>query len=291
MYNNTFYSYGFPEFMGLIKDISERTKMLKHQEELEKAGVVFNKFFGVPAKNIPSVYNNIDFVNNRFYICDKFDESAKSDVFNEEGNFLFTAYRNTINYLGYGEFFLFKDPEEGKEEKIHYSLFYSIGDEYVIEGAIYRPILWTKFKENSEFCIIGNAVTYGKLVINKSGEIVYEDESKGLSTLYLYNNVLHSGNSYINLFNNEVICDGVCGTSLDTGNLMFVKSYGQVFKIDTITGEYEVFGESTKDKPTSPPQPTSPPTPKKKKVVAPKQNRNDLCNCGSGKKFKNCCGK
>ena len=55
--------------------------------------------------------------------------------------------------------------------------------------------------------------------------------------------------------------------------------------INKITCEIVKFGkEIVKEEPIVTKQESE-----EEKIIIPKQNRNDVCNCGSGKKFKNCC--
>ena len=68
---------------------------------------------------------------------------------------------------------------------------------------------------------------------------------------------------------------------------MFVEADKQVYQINYITGEYIIHGTSSKK-----PDPIIKETPKKEikeKVIEIKLNRNDICSCGSGLKYKKCC--
>jgi hypothetical protein len=273
-------------FSNMIAEIDRR----KHLEKLEKAGVSFNKefgFFGVPSKGIPYDYDNIDFVNNKFYYCSVvFEDMTKVDVFDENGKFLFFSFDDCFEYIG-EDFFLVK------EKKNSLSALYKLGE--CVSDFVFRSRHNTKFSDKSEFCVLGYGEGYSvECVVNKEGKIVHE--SKGLQSAYLHGNTFNDGKNYINLFTGEIICKSGYRATLQAGDLMFVEDDEQVYKINQITCEVEVFGEpKTSRKPSDiklcegSPVTVAEALPKVPK--APKLNRNDICSCGSEKKYKHCCGK
>lgn len=275
-------AYSFME--SIIRDIEKRN----HAKRLIDAGVEFNeenKRFGVPNQEIPFAYLSIDFISGKYYVCEVDDEKIEAplfDVYKKDNGLLFSA--EVFEYLGKDDLFLIKDKSEQ-----NYSLFIDVNSP--LSEPIFRTKFASAFKENSDFCILGNE-DYKDCVINRKGEVVYTNKSV-CNYLYLHGNILNDGSNYINLFSGEVICEKGYSNTLKTGNLIFVESKNQVFKIDTLTGEYETFGEP-KIKPSEQPKEKNESLPQSKTESlpkAPKQSRNDKCACGSGLKFKNCCGK
>lgn len=271
-------------FNAMFEDMAKR----KHAQKLINAGVEFNeenKRFGVPSQEIPFAYLSIDFISGKYYTCEVDDETNETplfDVYKKDCGLLFTA--EIFEYLGKDDLFLIKDKSEQD-----YSLFIDVNAP--LSEPIFRAKFANKFAENSDFCVLGNK-DYKDCVINRKGEVVYENKSV-CNYLYLHGNILSDGSNYINLFSGEVICKKGYSNTLKTGNLIFVESENQVFKIDVLTGEYETFGEP-KIKPSEQPKEKNEPLSQSKVESlpkAPKQGRNDKCSCGSGLKFKNCCGK
>ena len=270
-------------FSNMIAEIDRR----KHLEKLEKAGVSFNKefgFFGVPSKGIPYDYDNIDFVNNKFYYCSVvFEDMTKVDVFDENGKLLFFAKKDDFEYIG-------KDIFLARENKKGLYAMYKYGER--ISDFSFKPRFLSHFENNSNFCVLGYTEHYGaECVVSEEGKIVYT--KNGYESLHLHGNVLNDGTNYINLFTGEIICKKGYHTVLNAGKLMFVEIDEQVFKINKETCEFEVFGEPKINPHTNDLQEKEP-LPSKEEESLPKvikQNRNDICACGSGKKFKNCCGK
>lgn len=298
MRNSYLYSNEFSDFLGIMgnggvasffdamfKDMAKREQCQK----LINAGVEVNeenKRVGVPTQEIPLAYLSIDFISNKYYVCEVDDETNDVplfDVYKKDIGLLFTA--EVFEYLHKDDLFLIRDKSE-----TYSSLFIDVN--IPLSEPVFRTHFASNFGKNSDFCILGYKEFGKECVINKVGEVVYVPE-KSYNSLYLYGNVLNNGDNYINLFSGEIICKKSYSSSLNTGNLMFVESEGQVYKIDTLTGEYETFGEP-KIKPSEQPKEKNEPLPQPKAETLPKalkQGRNDKCACGSGLKFKHCCGK
>jgi hypothetical protein len=297
--NSYLYGNEFSDFLGIMgnggvvtsffdamfKDMAKR----EHCQKLINAGVEVNeenKRFGVPTQEIPLAYLSIDFISNKYYVCEVDDETNDVplfDVYKKDIGLLFTA--EVFEYLGKDDLFLVRDKSE-----THSSLFVDANSP--LSEPVFRTHFTSKFEKNSDFCILGYKEFSKDCVINRIGEVVYVPE-KSYNSLYLYGNVLNNGDNYINLFSGEAICKKSYSSSLNAGNLMFVESEDQVYKIDTLTGEYEVFGEP-KIKPSEQSKVVIETLPQPKEESLPKalkQGRNDKCACGSGLKFKNCCGK
>jgi hypothetical protein len=277
----------------MFVDMSRR----EHQEKLKKAGIVLNEehnLFGVPSKNIPFKYIKIDFIHDKFYVCyvkmdyvkmDIDDDFQMVTVCKEDGTEMFTVEEKSFDYLHFEDFFLVKERKE-KNYMLH-GLCGTIKTKHV-----FRPMFHSKFDKDSDFCILGNNDFSGECVINKKGEVVFE--KKDYNSLYLHGNILSTGSKNYNLFTGELICDKSYHSSLDIKEFMFIQvDVNQVYKINKKTCEFEVFGE-----------PKQAPKLNDIKIcehsdttvaeVLPKlikQGRNDICQCGSGKKFKNCCMK
>lgn len=272
---------------GFLRGMFAGMDRRNHIQKLKDAGIEPNpetNRFGVPSKGIPIAYTNIDFIHKKFYVCFVDDDTAEKqmiDVYKEDGSLLFTAEEGGFKYLGADDIFLIKDGE-----------FYRLHTEQgkPTTKPLFKPQRFSEF-EKSEFCVL-TYKKYGKeCVINKKGEIVFEHE--GYSYLYLYGCVLSNDKHYINLYTGEPICKKGYSHTLKAGKFMFVEVDEQVFKIDTTTGEFEVFGEP-KRSPVINDTPLVSGSDVTVAEVLPKvikQGRNDICNCGSGKKHKHCCGK
>jgi len=263
----------------------------RHREKLKNAGVEFSdeaNFFGVPSKNIPFQYIGVDFIHDKFYVCyvkmDIEDDFQMVDVYKESGALMFTVEEKSFQYLGADDLFLIKEKEQDR-----YKIYGFCGT--LLTENLFRPQFGRKFSENSEFCILGYKDYSGECVINKKGEVVFEKSN--YNNLYLHGNIVFDGKHYINLFTGQPICETGYRNTLKTGNLMFVESNEQVYKIDTQTGEFEVFGEPKKSPiiNDTPIVSGSDVTVGKVLPKVIKQGRNDICNCGSGLKYKKCCGK
>ena len=126
------------------------------------------------------------------------------------------------------------------------------------------------------------------VVINKEGEIVLKAEGSYSDYVSIYENIAFNGKRVFNLLTRELICEQQYSSdsTIKIKDEVFVKvGENAVYKINKFTGEFEIFG--TLPEPKVEPIYT-PPTPKEKVVVLPKQQRNEICRCGSGKKVKNC---
>ena len=287
-------------FMGIINQISLHTEERKKRERNEQAGIKKNEesgLYGVrKCENtiIPFAYEEINFKHG-FYYCDySVNTFYLIDVFNSNGVFQFNSFPNGYEYLGEKIHLVYKTPDPEKTQSSRYGALFAEG-RYFITDFVLSSRMGTKFSNDSNFSLFGYKNNLEECVVDKTGKIVFEKESS-CNYIYLHKNIATVGNVYYNLFTGEKICEGY--KSISTKNLIFVEVYpkDQVFKIDTTTCEFEVFGEPEIS-------PTIENLPKVDESVAsnlkvsseppkpPKLNRNDVCSCGSNKKFKNCCKK
>ncbi len=271
IFEDSFYS-GF--FGALMKDlqIAEREKRLKD------AGVeIIDGVYGIPSKDIPFKFKKI-IVSKDLIYCFIDEEFFAYDI---SGMFLFKAIK--VEKIG-DNFYLVQHKKDGG-----WALFKG---NMKLTKPIFRYNIRARFEK--DFSIIGLQKNFmDDVVINKKGKIIYEIQEH-FSYPILYGNIFVGDGKIINLHTGEKICDKGHSSILETNDEIFVEIHKQVFKINKTTCKYEVFGES--DEPPRPQPKTTETLPKTKvpkatKPNPPKQNRNDLCACGSGKKYKNCCGR
>jgi len=281
-------------FRQMLSDISKA----KRERQNKDAGVEQNEemFYGVPSKNIPFNFYRIDF-NGEHYVC--LSISDEITLYDNKGNFLFTGvkFKNLQKNMYLVQ--LSNDDEL-------YCLFR--GFEQLSEPIYFdRDSYISKFK--GDFCSLPfkDGDEEGQCIVDLNGDVVLE--AIGVKYHFhdhynLVNNIAHFGKTIYNLKNGEVIChtrEWYKKFEADD-NLIFVElshptEYGcdgkGVCKIDTMTCEFEIFGNVPKPRNPKPPPPTEEELEEvrieaaKPRVV--KQGRNDECQCGSGKKFKQCC--
>lgn len=276
MKNNFRYGdFVFPN-INFFREMLEMSDKLSQEGCNQAAGIERDEhgFYGVPNKGIPFAHAQLNFGKGH-YLGEFFE---RIHVYSKDGLFLFSCFK--FEYLEKDVFLVF-DNEDAKYGAI-YKHGKKLSDDIFSVGG-----LGGKFGEKSQFCQL---LLRDKdwCIINTHGEIVFEDKSS-FDYPHLYNNILWNKRAYYNLFNGEKICESYySNTTINTGLWLFVQSdKEQVYKIDTLTGMFEVFGEAEKKPETKPVQKVETEKEPEPKIV--KQNRNDLCACGSGNKFKNCC--
>jgi len=278
---------------GFMDGMFTHMKEYERQQTNDSAGIKFNEelqLFGVVVgeeNKIPFEYPQIEFQHN-CYICRLPSEKThKFDVFDKDCNFLFMA--DDFDYLKQGFFAV----RIGLKTNNDYDYAVYNGGKKLTEAEFKMGGLHSGFE--GEYCILlhryPNAKEYGSkdVVINKEGEIILEAEEIYSSYISIHKNLAFNNKKVFNLLTRELICveEGYSSSSrLEIKDEVFVKvGDNAVYKINKLTCEFVVFG--TLPQPKVEPVYT-PPTPKEKVVVLPKQQRNELCRCGSGKKVKNC---
>jgi len=279
---NNYFANDFSQFdifsaINYMCAVGEKEK----KEQIRKSAGIESEgdFEGVPSKNIDFKYDSIVFKHENYicYINDKYE------VFDKNANLLFIA--EEFDYLGKGIYIVYEEKVKNDKE---YGYLFKDGKKQT--KSFFRKQFMSKFEGN--FAILGYKNFMSECIVDTNCEVIFKNE-KSSSHIYLINNIAKLGYKYYNLFTKEVICESY-SSELKAGNLRFVETGGQVFKIDTITCEFEAFGEAKKIEE------------KKPKLVEqktetlpkiPKQSRNELCKCGATdengkrKKYKNCCGK
>ncbi len=267
--------------MGFIGQMMAAADEANKQRANEQAGIVKEgNYYGVPTKGISFMFDNIE-LNSGFYVGT--DDNGKT-VFDKDGKCLFSCL--SYNYLG-KNIFLVTTEEPKKGSSSAYGALYKDGVKLTKD--LFRSQMHSKFK--ADHCVLGYKEFGGECVVNTNGKVVF-DSGKRFISIYIHNNIATEDGKYYNLFTGELICERSYKSSLETGNLMFVETCELVYKIDTMTGEFEIFGE-----PKLAPQTNdiricnnSPVTVAEVLPAVLKQQRNDKCACKSGKKYKNCCG-
>ncbi len=268
-----FSGLGFMESLFREMDARKRAEYLKQLGVEEK-----DDLFGIPTLNIDFKYYEIK-IKDKLIVCsvDVPHSDSTKDYYKPDGTFLFSSEYSVTN-LGND---LYLIPKEYNGKCAIYLNSEKVSD-YEFNARI-----GSRFKTESEYTILGYQMK--EAVIDKQGQIVFESQGM-LDYLYLYGNILMEKDNLYNLHTGEKICKKGYSTKLETDEDIFVEVEKQVFKINKTTCEFEVFG--------TPPPPKAEPKPikvekveKKEEPKIPKQNRNDLCSCGSGLKYKKCCGK
>lgn len=281
--------------MRFMETMFQSIEQHKRENRNKQAGIQeLNGLYGVPEKNIEFKFDMLDF-NGKFF---QGRADGLDHVFDKDGKFLFSAEK--YEYLGRDIFLVFTDKEPKKGQSSCYGYMFKNGEK--LTDSLFRSQRFSNF-DKGNFCVLGYKDFSGECVVNTNGEVVLQN-NKGLVYIYLHDNVASVGGTYYNLFTGEKICEKSYSSSLDIKGLMFVKCDEQVYKINTFTGEYEIFGE-----PKQAPQIKDIPivngcsttvgevvpdllkSAKKQEPKLKKQGRNELCRCGSGKKVKHCdCG-
>ena len=278
-----------------MEDMFRQIDENKRKRANEEAGIITDEetgLTGVPSKKIPTKYSKVNFANEH-YICKLNDVKT---LYKKDGSFLFSAthYENLekgmylVKLVGDEQFCLYKGFEKLSEP-------------------IFKTRHYPDFKFEADYCALKfeeNKNDRGECVVNMDGEVVLEFGYDFSSHISITNNIACYKEYYYNLHTGEKICYRKSyGDTLEAdNNMLFVqaacKGYNStdtkgVYLIDTMTGEFQIFGTPPVEKNPTPPSPSPEEVKqreiedKKPKVV--KQERNDICQCGSGKKFKNCC--
>lgn len=274
---------GMNDFMG---------NLFAHMEEDERtqrntsAGITANEegFFGVEGK-IPFEYVNIEF-KNKIYVCSLgYKKTHSLDVYDKDCNLLFQA--DKFDYLKEGMFAV----RIGERKNCDYDYAIYNGSKRVSDFNFRAGGLSSGFE--GQFCGIlyrhpsQEKYFSTRVVINKEGEIILKSEGSS-DYICIHKNIAFNGNKVYNLLTRKLICKQTYSSddSIIIKDEVFIKvGDNAVYKINKYSGEFEIFG--TLPKPKVEPVYT-PPVPKEKVVVLPKQQRNEICRCGSGKKVKNC---
>ncbi len=289
LFGNTPYGAFFEQ---MFKEMDRNQRRRKNEE----AGVVYDDekhVSGVPSKNIPSKYSRIDF-SGEHYICQLKDETT---LYDKRGSFLFTSIEHYDLEKG-----MYLVKHKGEEFFCLYKGFEKLSKPIFEKGGF----LGSKFE--ADYCALRfqeSEKDRGECIVNMDGEVVLEFDHNFSDHISIKNNVAIHKNSIYNLHTGEKICYMKSyGGSLEAdGNLWFVQADCEgftpttdtkaVYIINTMTCEFQIMGTPPVVKNPSPPPPTKEEIKrreieaKKPKIV--KQGRNDTCQCGSGKKFKNCC--
>ena len=229
-------------------------------------------FDGVPWKNIPFEFGEIIFCDG-FYDCINRDYRS---FYKEDGTLVHSAAK--IQNLGRGVFILF-------EKDSSYGCIYKWGEKKS-EALFHERGFGGQFSEKSNFIQVCCKDTRN-VVIDDNGEVVLENDN--YNSIYIDHNIAFQSGKVYNLLTGDLIVECHRGNpdEISTDDWCFLKvDENCVYKIDKITGVYEVFGQPEKK-----PEPVAVKPPESKEEPKPRQQRNDICECGSGKKYKNCCGK
>ena len=277
------YLTGMPFFdnMFLAMEQSKLEQERKNRNITSQAG-----FDGIEDL-IPHIYDNIKFEDG-LYKCLRTGNIL--DIYDSE----MCIFKDLSSFKSLGrDFFLASVlfDVEGEKNPVELGALCKGAD--ILTDYIFKSNIFSKFSDKGDFCELSTDFME-KVIINTKGEIVFTPKSY-FDSLTLKNNILLHKNSIINLLTQEVILDDVySSTHCETEDLYFAQigNKNSVIKINTITGEYEVFGKPLPEPKSKTPvksekKPVEDKTPKE--PVLPPQQRNELCRCGSGKKFKNCC--
>jgi hypothetical protein len=234
-------------------------------------------FEGIERLNIPHKYDSIEIKHGYFY-CYLDDTTT---IYKSDGKFLFECLH--VNCLNQGMFLVAKEPMSKERSSFKHALY---NEDEQLTDFIFRH----KGGLDSGFNKFGFAMAglydnfFKSVIINKSGEIVYEGDE-----VYLFDVIASTKEGYINLLTGNVICKKDYNSSIFTVEFMFVQTEPNcVYQINRSTGDFIIHGEEKKKEEPKEPEPTSVKQ-IEEKIKTPQ--RNEPCSCGSGKKFKKCCGK
>ena len=152
---------------------------------------------------------------------------------------------------------------------------------------------WGDWENNSNYCAFASSSPEKyryEVVLNKQGEEIIESEHGYSNSIDVRGCVACVDKFWYNLDTLEKICSKDYHSPLETEEHLFIRcGKNSVYQINKLTGEYVIHGvpdENLIEKPKN----IVVPTPKKeKKEKTVNQQRNDLCACGSGLKYKKCC--
>lgn len=233
-------------------------------------------------------------------VCGCHSISANITIYDTNGSFLFTGKEfkdlgenmYLVRLVGDEMFCLFRG-----FEKLSEPIFYN--RDFYISG--FKPNYCSlSFKDGDE---------EGECVIDKDGNIILEHIGRWSNKHFsVVHNIAYHNRTIYNLNTGEIICycDDFYKKIEADGNLIFVElchptEYGAkgkgVCKINTVTTEFEIFGTIPYKEEGKYPERKKQKEEEAKRLAEieaakpriVRQNRNDKCQCGSGKKFKNCC--
>ncbi len=175
--------------------------------------------------------------------------------------------------------------ENNSKNEESYSLY---NEDKKLTESIFKSYGMCEYFNEFGFTVVSMFGKYSCAVINKAGDIIIETDSM-MDNIYLQGVVCSSGRSYVNLLTGNVICEKGYD-SMNTDEFLFIKvETNCIYQISKKTGDFIVHGEVKKVEEPKVVN-TQSIIVKKNTEPSPKiQGRNELCNCGSNKKFKNCC--
>ncbi len=272
--------FGMSSIHGILNIIEAgRIKRLREEAGITSVG----GYQGIEKIGIPHKYDHIE-IGGKYLTCILEDRKT---VYTREGKLLFEC--SDFKYYKQ-EMFLVGNKKDTKKIKgnvsddFGYALY---NNDTKLTEPIFKPYGMSHDFNESGFVAVGILGNFGKqVVINKSGDIVLESKSS-FDCLYLKGIICINNRDYINLLTGNIICEKGYGSGMETADFMFVQVDSNcVYQINKNNGDFIIHGaEKVVEKPKAiAPKAILPPEP-----TVPKQRRNDLCSCGSGKKFKNCC--
>ncbi len=152
---------------------------------------------------------------------------------------------------------------------------------------IFKPSGMSECFNEFGYAVVGCFGDWTKtFVIKKSGEIILTSDSYS-DTPNLKGVICSIKYDYTNLLTGEHICTRDYSSTIETDEFIFAKvDKNCVYQISKNTGDFIVHGViPVKEEPKK----IEPVIVKKTEPLPKKQNRNEICNCGSGKKYKFCC--
>lgn len=278
----------YPNYLGenFLSTLFAQIDARKKQQLKDQAGITsIGGYEGIERLNIPHKYDRIN-VGGKYFSCIC---GYRTTIYNIEGKFILEA--DQVEYLKDGMFLVgnavLKEADKKGFVPDRQDYAYALYNEnHKLTEDIFKPYGMEKGFNEYGFLIVGIfGVFWKKAVINKTGDILFE--SDGSDSIYLHGVICSIKKKYINLLTGNVICEGGYDT-ISTDDFIFSKiEQNCVYQISIKTGDYIIHG--IPPKPKEDPKKVERPVPAKKIEPEPKRRRNDLCHCGSGKKFKHCC--
>jgi hypothetical protein len=276
--------FGSTSYMGFFGGMFAEVENRARQQKLDALGIEKNDgFYGSKSIGIEFKYSFISLSKN-IAICSHEDSDLKDlyQVLSGEAVFLFTCFRHDL--LGNNMFLVqVKDGE-------NYALF---GECVKLTNFIYKSHRFLKWNDGDEFGVLSKSskekYSYS-VIVNRKGEEIIESNRGDID---LKKNIACIDGVWWNVLNLSKICSDSYKSKLESEHFLFVEtSKNTVYKISKNTGSYEFWGdmdESIIEKPKEVKEVKNYPIPTWKKPKVIMQNRNDVCACGSGLKYKKCC--
>ncbi len=268
-----------PSLESIVNILSiSRTKRLR-----EEAGITnINGFEGIERIGIPHKYIHIE-IGGKYFSC---LSSDRKTVYTTEGRLLFEC--TDFKYCKQGMFLVGNKKEvrvikDTDRDDFGYALY---NEENKLTEPLYKLHGMNENFNEAGFLILSVFGNYNKhVIINKLGEVLLHDES--YKSPYLRGVIAIVDDSHINLLTGNTICKRSYSSGMDTDEFMFVQVDSNcIYQINKNTGDFIIHG---KIKEVEKPKSSEPKVVKQIEPKIPEQRRNDQCNCGSGKKYKNCC--